>query len=93
MLSGRILLAGKNWSEEMRRVRNILLPFCFDFASQPTKYFATDVSFFHSKQYTCSDRFKVKLSCGGGAMLSQQSSTTIKLIRQRYERRYSFRHC
>jgi len=29
----------------------------------PTKYFATDVSFSIQKQYTCIDRFKVKLSC------------------------------
>jgi len=57
--SGRILLALGRTGRRKWRVRNILLPF----ASQPTKYFATDVSFSIQKQYTCIDRFKVKLSC------------------------------
>lgn len=56
-----------NWEEllgEIELSKELsFFPFCFDFVSQPTKYFATDVSFSIQKQYTCIDRFKVKLSC------------------------------
>jgi len=55
-----------SWEELVggnEKSKEFFFPFCFDFASQPTKYFATDVSFSIQKQYTCIDRFKVKLSC------------------------------
>lgn len=39
------------------------LPFAFDFAAQPTKYLADSISFSIQKQYSCIERFKVKLSC------------------------------
>jgi amino acid adenylation domain-containing protein/non-ribosomal peptide synthase protein (TIGR01720 family) len=39
------------------------LPFAFDFAAQPIKYLADNVSFSIQKQYSCIERFKVKLSC------------------------------
>ncbi|MDF5731674.1 MAG: amino acid adenylation domain-containing protein [Rhizonema sp. PD38] len=37
--------------------------FCFDFEEQDTQYSADEVSFRTYRQYTCIDRFKVKLSC------------------------------
>jgi amino acid adenylation domain-containing protein/non-ribosomal peptide synthase protein (TIGR01720 family) len=56
-----------NWEDLLGEIelskKLSFFPFCFDFVSQPTKYFATDVSFSIQKQYTCIDRFKVKLSC------------------------------
>ncbi|MEA5621859.1 non-ribosomal peptide synthetase [Nostoc sp. UHCC 0251] len=39
------------------------LPFAFEFVSQPSKYFAGDVTFSISKIYSCIERFKVKLLC------------------------------
>ncbi len=39
------------------------LPFVFEFVSQPSKYFATGVSFAIQKIYSCIERFKVKLLC------------------------------
>ncbi|MEH2439653.1 amino acid adenylation domain-containing protein [Nostoc sp.] len=38
-------------------------PFAFDFGLQPTKYLADNVTFSIHKQYSCIERFKVKLSC------------------------------
>ena len=38
-------------------------PFGFEFESLSDKYSASDVSFSLYKQYTCVDRFKVKLAC------------------------------
>jgi amino acid adenylation domain-containing protein/non-ribosomal peptide synthase protein (TIGR01720 family) len=38
-------------------------PFCFDFEEQPATYTVSDISFCICKQYTCIDRFTVKLSC------------------------------
>lgn len=39
------------------------LPFAFEFISQPSQYFADDVSFSIQKNYSCIERFKVKLLC------------------------------
>jgi amino acid adenylation domain-containing protein/non-ribosomal peptide synthase protein (TIGR01720 family) len=39
------------------------LPFAFEFVSQPSKYFAGDVSFSIQNIYSCIERFKVKLLC------------------------------
>ncbi len=39
------------------------LPFCFEFVQQPPRFSIGDVSFEIYQQYTCIDRFKVKLSC------------------------------
>jgi amino acid adenylation domain-containing protein/non-ribosomal peptide synthase protein (TIGR01720 family) len=39
------------------------LPFAFEFISQPSKYFATNISFSIQKIYSCIERFKVKLLC------------------------------
>lgn len=39
------------------------LPFAFEFVSQPSKYFAGDVTFSIQKIYSCIERFKVKLLC------------------------------
>jgi len=71
-------------------------PSFFDFASQPTKYFATDVSFSIQKQYTCSDRFKVKLSCRRwGDALTAEFTTIQTYSPEKISSawRYSFRHC
>lgn len=38
-------------------------PFCFEFEEALTEYSVADISFSIVKQYTCIDRFKVKLSC------------------------------
>ncbi|MEA5505981.1 amino acid adenylation domain-containing protein [Halotia wernerae UHCC 0503] len=39
------------------------LPFAFEFVSQPSKYFATNISFSIQKIYSCIERFKIKLLC------------------------------
>ncbi|AFZ23810.1 non-ribosomal peptide synthase/amino acid adenylation enzyme [Cylindrospermum stagnale PCC 7417] len=39
------------------------LPFAFEFISQPSKYFAGEVSFSIEKIYSCIERFQVKLFC------------------------------
>ncbi|AFZ30325.1 amino acid adenylation domain protein [Gloeocapsa sp. PCC 7428] len=39
------------------------LPFAFEFVSQPSQYFAGDVTFSIQKIYSCIERFKVKLLC------------------------------
>ncbi len=38
-------------------------PFCFEFEELPAQYAASNLSFSIYQQYTCIDRFKVKLSC------------------------------
>ena len=56
-----------SWEEIVRGERNSqkssFLPFAFDFAAQPIKYLADNVSFSIQKQYNCIERFKAKLSC------------------------------
>jgi amino acid adenylation domain-containing protein/non-ribosomal peptide synthase protein (TIGR01720 family) len=52
------IVAGEGNSRELS-----FLPFAFDFVAQPTKYLADNVSFSIQKQYSCIERFKVKLSC------------------------------
>ncbi|HYW19648.1 MAG TPA: amino acid adenylation domain-containing protein [Nodularia sp. (in: cyanobacteria)] len=39
------------------------LPFSFEFQAEPAKYVADEVLFSIFKQFACTDRFKVKLSC------------------------------
>ncbi|MFQ4145490.1 amino acid adenylation domain-containing protein [Chlorogloeopsis sp. ULAP02] len=39
------------------------LPFAFEFISQPSQYFADEVSFSIQKIYSCIERFKLKLLC------------------------------
>ncbi|NEU77736.1 non-ribosomal peptide synthetase [Nostoc sp. UIC 10630] len=43
--------------------KSSFLPFVFEFVSQPSKYFAGDVSFSIQNIYSCIERFKVKLLC------------------------------
>jgi amino acid adenylation domain-containing protein/non-ribosomal peptide synthase protein (TIGR01720 family) len=55
-----------SWEELARGEKSqevTFLPFAFDLNSQSTKYFAGDVSFSIYKQYSCIEKFKVKLSC------------------------------
>ncbi|MDZ8034016.1 amino acid adenylation domain-containing protein [Nostoc sp. DedSLP04] len=55
------------WHSTVGETENVekptFLPFCFDFIQQSVKYSAGNVSFEIYKQYSCIDRFKVKLSC------------------------------
>jgi amino acid adenylation domain-containing protein/non-ribosomal peptide synthase protein (TIGR01720 family) len=43
--------------------KSSFIPFVFEFVSQPSKYFAGDVSFSIQNIYSCIERFKVKLLC------------------------------
>ncbi|NJK50529.1 amino acid adenylation domain-containing protein [Candidatus Gracilibacteria bacterium] len=45
------------------RVKHLFFPFCFEFEDILAKYHAGDVCFSIYKQYSCVDRFHVKLSC------------------------------
>ena len=58
------------WDQSLNSNKNdkasSFLPFCFDFAEIPAKYPVADVEFSIIQQYTCIDRFKIKLSCVGG---------------------------
>jgi amino acid adenylation domain-containing protein/thioester reductase-like protein len=44
-------------------IDSIYLPFSFDFQAETAKYYAEEVSFSIDKQFVCTDRFKIKLSC------------------------------
>lgn len=48
---------------ERNEAETIRLPFCFDFEEQAVTASANGVRFTLEKQYSCIDRFKVKLSC------------------------------
>ncbi|MCW5312699.1 amino acid adenylation domain-containing protein [Nostoc sp. KVJ3] len=54
-----------NWEQIAGLIPNTLrfFPLCFEFEEQPAKYVAADVSFTIYQQYTCIERFKLKLSC------------------------------
>lgn len=43
--------------------KELFFPFCFEFEQQPAKHSAANVSLSIYKQYTCFDRYKIKLSC------------------------------
>ena len=55
-----------NWQENLDvadKYNDLLFcPFCFNFEEEATKYCEGDVSFSIYKQFTCIDRFKIKLS-------------------------------
>jgi amino acid adenylation domain-containing protein len=54
----------KSFTESKKNeTETILLPFCFDFDEQVVTSSANGVSFTLEKQYSCIDRFKIKLSC------------------------------
>ncbi len=56
-----------SWEQIIKSTGNSIepgfFPFCFDFDKQPAKYLVADISFSINQQYTCVDRFQVKLSC------------------------------
>ena len=57
-------------------------PFCFEFESRSDQYCAGDISFSLYKQYTCTDRFQVKLSCiSQGDSLSAEFHYDVNLFR------------
>lgn len=53
------------WQESLswESKESSFFPFVFDFESLPERYLAQDISFSILKQYSCIDRFKVKLFC------------------------------
>lgn len=65
-----------NWEQIAGLIQNNLrfFPLCFEFAEQPDKYLAADVSFTIYQQYTCIERFTLKLSC-----LRQDDTLTAEL--------------
>ena len=70
---GEIAGKVKNWQEffEWKQLRNNakgerqepFLPFCFEFAEQKPEFRADDVVFKIVHQYSCLDRYKIRLSC------------------------------
>jgi len=59
------LVGGNEKSKELS-----FFPFCFDFASQPTKYFATDI-IFHSKAVHLSTDSKLSCRRWGDALTAE----------------------
>jgi amino acid adenylation domain-containing protein/non-ribosomal peptide synthase protein (TIGR01720 family) len=49
--------------ESGNSLEQLFFPFCFDFESLSAKHFAGDVYFSIYQQYTCVDKFQVKLTC------------------------------
>jgi len=70
MLSGRILLAGKNWSEEMKSKELSFFPFVSTLHRSRLNILLL-MYHFPFKSSTPST-FKVKLPAGGGAMLTAE---------------------
>ncbi|MDF5727412.1 MAG: amino acid adenylation domain-containing protein, partial [Rhizonema sp. PD38] len=56
-----------SWEQIIKSTDNSIelsfFPLCFDFEEKPAKYQVADISFSINQQYTCVDRFQVKLSC------------------------------
>lgn len=52
------------WTSASRSDSSLsFFPVCFEFDEHPAKWFSNGTKFSLHRQYTCSDRFKVKLSC------------------------------
>ncbi|MBW4457034.1 MAG: AMP-binding protein, partial [Nostoc indistinguendum CM1-VF10] len=66
-----------SWEQSVGSTDNFTVPsfflFEFNFEEQPAKYSVAEVTFSISKQYTCVERFKIKLSCvqRNGSLLAE----------------------